>query len=133
MVELSFITLTLGIAAVLALILGIVGLYGVLSYAVAERTREIGVRMALGAAARRVQLMIVGQGAQVLGVGIAVGVGIALLATRALGAMLFGVEAFDVGTYLGVSAVMVLVGLAASYLPARRASSVDPMESLRTE
>ncbi len=133
MMQLSFITLTIGIAAALALILGVVGLYGVLPYAVAERTREIGVRMALGAAARRVQLMIVGQGARVLAVGIAIGAGIALAATRALGTLLFGVSAFDVGTYLGVSAVMVVVGLAASYLPARRASRVDPMESLRTE
>ena len=133
MVQLSFTSLTLGIASVLALVLGVVGLYGVLSYSVAERTREIGVRMALGAAARRVRLMVVGQGARVLAVGIAIGVAVALVATRALGALLFGVEAFDAGTYLGVSAVMVLVGLAASYLPARRASSVDPMESLRTE
>jgi putative ABC transport system permease protein len=133
MVQLSFITLTIGIASVLALILGLVGLYGVLSYAVAERTREIGLRMALGAAAARVRLMVVGQGARVLAVGIALGAGLAFVATRTLGALLFGVEAFDVGTYLGVSLVMVLVGLAASYLPARRASSVDPMVALRTE
>ncbi len=123
----------IGIASLLALILGVVGLYGVLSYAVAERTREIGVRMALGAAARRVQLMIVRQGARVLAAGIVLGVAIALMATKALGTLLYGVEAFDVTTYLGVSALMVLVGLAASYLPARRASSVDPMVSLRTE
>ncbi|MEM7350170.1 MAG: FtsX-like permease family protein, partial [Acidobacteriota bacterium] len=133
MMQLSFTTLTLGIASVLALLLGVVGLYGVLSYAVAERTREIGLRMALGAAARQVRLMIVGQGARVLALGIAIGAGIALVATRALGSLLFDVEAFDVGTYLGVSALMVLVGLAACYLPARRASNVDPMVSLRTE
>ncbi len=133
MVQLSFTLLTIGILSVLALILGVVGLYGVLSYAVAERTREIGLRMALGAAARRVRLMIVGQGARVLAAGIAIGAVIAFGATRALGTLLFGVEAFDAGTYLGVSAVMVLVGLAASYLPARRASGVDPMVSLRTE
>ena len=133
MVQLSFTTLMIGIASVLALILGVVGLYGVLSYSVAERTREIGVRMALGAAAMRVRLMIVGQGARVLAAGIAIGTAIAWVATRALGTLLFGVEAFDVGTYLGVSAVMVLVGLAASYLPASRASRVDPMVSLRTE
>ena len=133
MVRLSFTSLTLGIASVLALILGVVGLYGVLSYSVAERTREIGVRMALGAAARRVRLMIVGQGARVLAAGIVAGVVIAWVATRALGTLLFGVEAFDAGTYLAVASVMVLVGLAASYLPARRASSVDPMVSLRSE
>ncbi len=133
MLQLSFTALTLGLASVLALILGVVGLYGVLSYAVAERTREIGLRMALGAAAMRVRLMVVGQGARVLAAGIVIGAGIAFVATRALGTLLFGVEAFDVGTYLGVSAVMVLVGLAASYLPARRASRVDPMVALRTE
>jgi len=133
MVRLSFTALTLGIASVLALILGVVGLYGVLSYAVAERTREIGLRMALGAAARRVRLMIVGQGARVLAAGIVIGAVVAFLATRTLGNLLFGVEAFDLGIYLGVSTVMVIVGLAASYLPAMRASSVDPMVALRAE
>lgn len=133
MVQLSFTTLTLGIASMLALILGVVGLYGVLSYAVAERTREIGLRMALGAAARQVRWMVVGQGARVLAVGVMIGVGIAAVASRALRAQLFEIEAFDPGTYLGVSALMVFVGLAATYLPARRASTVDPMESLRSE
>lgn len=133
MVQLAFTSLTLGVAAAMALILGIVGLYGVLSYAVAERTREIGLRMALGAAAQRVRLMVVGQGARVLGVGVAVGAVIAFLVTRSLDSLLFGVEAFDLGTYFGVSALLVVVGLAATYLPARRASKVDPMESLRSE
>ncbi len=133
MTSLTFTMMTLGIASALALILGLVGLYGVLSYAVAERTREIGLRMALGAAARQVRLMIVAQGARVLAVGIAMGAILALAATRLLGSLLFGVEAFDPATYLLVAAVMVSVGLAAAYLPARRASAVDPMESLRSE
>ena len=133
MVQLSFTTLTLGIASVLALILGVVGLYGVLSYSVAERRREIGLRMALGAEAGRVRQMIVSQGARVLAIGIAIGLVAALAATRALAALLFDVDAFDLGTYLAVSLLMILVGLAASYLPARRASSVDPMESLRAD
>ncbi len=133
MAQLSFTTLTLGIAAGLALILGLVGLYGVLSFAVAERTREIGLRMALGAAASRVRRMIVGQGAKVLAVGLALGITAAIFATRALGTLLFGVEPFELGTYAGVTALMALVGLAACYLPARRASRVDPMVSLRSE
>jgi predicted permease len=133
MVTLSFTMLTLGIASLLSLFLGVVGLYGVLSYGVAERTREIGVRMALGAEASRVRRMIVNQGARVLAVGIAIGMAIALFLTRALGALLFGVEAFDPSTFLGVSVMMVLVGLAASYFPARIASKVDPIVSLRAE
>lgn len=133
MVQLSFTALTLGIAAVLALILGVVGLYGVLSYAVAERTREIGLRMALGAPARRVRLMIVGQGTRVVVAGIVVGALTALVGTRALGSLLFETAPFELTTYVGVSAAMVVVGLLATYLPARRASRVDPMVSLRAD
>ncbi len=133
MVELSFTTLMLGIVSTLALILGAIGLYGVLSYVVAQRTREIGIRMALGAEAARVQRMVVAQGARVLLVGIVVGLGVALAATRALESLLFGVESADVGTFLIMSAALALVGLLATYLPARRASSVDPIESLRAD
>jgi len=125
--------LTLGIASALALILGAVGLYGVLSYIVAERTREIGVRMALGAQAGQVRSMVVAEGARVVGAGMLIGVAVALATTRALTGLLFGVPALDPTTFTGMSATMVLVGLLASYLPARRASNVDPMESLRGE
>ncbi len=133
MVQLSFTMLTLGIVSSLALILGAVGLYGVLSYLVAERTREIGVRMALGAQAGQVRAMVVKQGAVVVGVGVVVGIVGALVSTRALGSLLYGVQAMDLGTFLGMSVSMVLIGLLASYLPARRASNVDPMEVLRGE
>ena len=131
MVRLSFTMLTLGIVSMLALILGAVGLFGVLSYVVAERTQEIGVRMALGAEAKRVQSMVVAQGARVVAIGVAIGLGAAVGATRVLGNLLFGVEAADVGTFLAMSTTMMLVGLLASYMPARRASNVDPIESLR--
>jgi putative ABC transport system permease protein len=131
MMQLSFTMLTLGLASALALLLGAVGLYGVLSYVVAHRTREIGVRMALGAQASRVRAMVVAQGARVVGIGIVIGVAAALAFTRLLGSLLFGVTALDAPTFAGVSAFMVATGLLASYLPARRASKVDPIESLR--
>ncbi|HKV73281.1 MAG TPA: FtsX-like permease family protein, partial [Gemmatimonadales bacterium] len=133
MVPLTFTMMTLGVLAVLALILGAVGLYGVLSYIVAERTREIGVRMALGARAGQVLQMVVAQGARVVALGIAIGIVVALASTKALGSMLFGVEALDWATFVGMSLGMIVVGLLASYLPARRASNVDPIESLRYE
>jgi predicted permease len=131
MLNLSFTMLTLGVAAALALILGAVGLYGVLSYGVAQRTKEIGVRMALGAQASQVRGLIVRQGIRVVAIGIAVGVAVAFAATRALGSLLFGVAALDVATFAGMAGAMVAVGLLSSYLPARRASNVDPLVSLR--
>jgi putative ABC transport system permease protein len=131
MMQLSFTLLTLGIVSALALILGAVGLYGVLSYVVAQRTREIGVRMALGAEAGRVRRMVVAQGARVVAVGVVIGVAVALAGTRALGSLLFGVQAVDVLTFVAMSASMIGIGLLASYVPARRASRVDPIESLR--
>ncbi len=131
--DLSFTTLTLTMVSLLALILGVVGLYAALSYVVAERTREIGVRMALGAQPDRVRRMVVAQGGQVVAAGVAAGLIAALFSTRALGRLLFGVETFDLTIFAGVSAGMLLAGLIASYLPARRASSVDPIISLRAE
>jgi putative ABC transport system permease protein len=131
MAQLSFIMLTLGIASVLTLVLGALGLYGVLSYVVAQRTQEIGVRLALGARAHQIHRMVVGQGARVVVLGVGLGVIVASGATRALGSFLFEFEAVDTATFFMMSAAMLCVGLLASYLPARRASNVDPIESLR--
>jgi putative ABC transport system permease protein len=133
MVELSFTTLMLGIVSTLALILGAIGLYGVLSYVVAKRTREIGVRMALGAQARRVQRMVVAQGARVVALGVIVGLAAAVATTRVLEGLLFGVGSADPETFVAMSLALLTIGLLASYLPARRASNVDPIESLRSE
>jgi predicted permease len=133
MADLSFTMLTLAIAAGLALLLGAVGLYGVLSYIVAQRTREIGIRMALGAQARELRRMVVAQGGKVALIGVVIGIAGAVLATRVLNTLLFGVRAMDVVTFTAMSALMLAVALIASYIPARRASAVDPMQSLRTE
>jgi ABC-type antimicrobial peptide transport system permease subunit len=131
--SLTFTMLMVGIAAGLALILGAVGLYGVLSYGVTRRTREIGVRMALGAEGGVVRRMVVAQGGRVALIGVAVGVLASIGLTRYLENLLFGVEPLDVLTFAAVSVVMVGVALLASYLPARRASLVDPVVALRAE
>jgi hypothetical protein len=133
MVQLSFTTLTLGVVSSLALILGAVGLYGVLAYVVAERTREIGVRMALGATAGAVRRMVVAQGAKVVLIGAVIGVAAALLSTRALGTLLYGVNAVDPAVFVAMPLALIAIGMLASYLPARRASLVDPTESLRSD
>ena len=132
-VEFTFTMLTLGIAAMTGLLLGAVGLYGVLSYAVTLRVREIGVRLALGASPGRVMRSIVGQGVFVAGIGLAIGlVGVYGL-TRLLGSLLYQTDALDVSTFAGMSAALFVVALLASYLPARRAAGVSPLESLRAE
>jgi ABC-type antimicrobial peptide transport system permease subunit len=131
--RLSFTMLTLAVAAGLALILGAVGLYGVLSYVVSRRTREIGIRMALGAQARELRRMVVAQGGRVTLIGVVIGIIAALAATRVLESLLFGVGAMDVMTFTLMSALMLAVAVLASYIPARRASAVDPMVSLRSE
>jgi ABC-type antimicrobial peptide transport system permease subunit len=131
MVQLSFTMLTLGVVSALAMLLGAVGLYGVLAYVVAERTREIGVRMALGATASAVRRMVVAQGAKVVLAGVGVGVAAALASTRLLEALLYEVDALDPLVFGAMSIMMIGIGLLASYVPARRASNVEAIESLR--
>jgi predicted permease len=131
--ELSFTMFTLGMAALLALVLGAVGLYGVLSYSVAQRTQEIGVRMALGAQASQVLGMVVREGARTQLVGLFIGLVGAAALTRVLQGLLFGVEALDPLTFVATSAVLLGVGLLAAYLPARRAARLDPVASMRAE
>lgn len=130
MASLSFTMLMLGIAAALATILGAVGIYGVLSYLVTQRKREIAVRMALGAEPPGLRRMVVLQGGRVALIGVALGVLVALGVTRYLAALLFNVQPLDASTFVIMSSLMLAVALLASYVPARRASAVDPMESL---
>jgi ABC-type antimicrobial peptide transport system permease subunit len=117
----------------LALILGAVGLYGVLSYVVAERTREIGVRMALGATAGAVRWLVMSQGTKVVLAGLALGVAAAVASTRLLGTLLFNVQAMDPFVFAAMALLMTAIGMLATYMPARRASKVDPMVSLRSD
>jgi putative ABC transport system permease protein len=133
MIQLSFTMLTLGVVAALALILGAVGLYGVLSYVVAQRTREIGVRMALGATAAAVRRQVVSQGASVALIGVVIGIAGALASTRFLAALLYDVRAVDPLVFAVMALVMIAIAALASYMPARRASSVDPIQALRSD
>jgi predicted permease len=133
MAALSFTMLTLAIAAGVALMLGAVGLYGVLSYVVSQRRREIGIRMALGAQGAAVRRLIVVQGVSVAMIGVALGLIAAFALTRVLDSLLFGVEAIHVATFVAMSGVMAAVAVLASYGPARRASGADPITALRAE
>ncbi len=133
MAKLSFTMLNLFIAATLALVLGAVGIYGTISYLVSRRTREIGIRMALGALAADVRRMVVMQGARVALVGVVIGLLAAVFLARSLESLLYEVEARDPLVFATVSLIMLGVALMASYVPARRASAVDPVEAIRVE
>ena len=118
---------------VLALALAAVGLYGVVSYSVARRTREIGIRMALGADGPCVVRLLVARGLKLVVLGGALGLALAVVATRLLGRLLFEINALDPLTFLGVPFVLGTAALLAAYLPARRASRVHPVTALRTD
>ncbi|HEX2122211.1 MAG TPA: ABC transporter permease [Thermoanaerobaculia bacterium] len=123
----------LSLFAALGLLLASLGIYGVLSYTVTQRTHEMGIRMALGADPREVLGLVVRDGVKVAAIGVLAGIAIALPATRLLGALLYGVEASDPIVFATVAATLALIALAASYVPARRATRVDPMIALRPE
>jgi predicted permease len=133
MAQTSFALVMLGIAAGVALLIGVVGIYGVIAYAASQRTREIGVRMALGAQTGDVRKMFLRQGLSLTAIGIALGIGVAVMLTRVMSAFLFGVGPMDPMTYAAVSGVLAAVALFATYLPARRASRVDPIVALRAD
>jgi putative ABC transport system permease protein len=119
--------------AVLALALALIGAYGVTSYLVSQRTREIGVRIALGAEPSQISRLVVREGMVVAGTGVAVGVGAALLTTRLASSLLYGVSARDPLTIGGVAAALLIVSALANYVPARRASHIDPLSALRQD
>jgi putative ABC transport system permease protein len=119
--------------ALLGLILGAVGIYGIVSYSVTQRTHEIGIRMALGATARNVLSLIVKNGLALVLTGIVIGVGSAFMLTRFLATLLFGVQPTDSVTFLVVSAVFFVIAMIAALIPALRATRVDPLIALRYE
>jgi len=129
----SFTVLLLGIASGIALILGTVGIYGVISYVVSRRSQEIGVRMALGAPSRLVLRQVVGHGMFLTGIGVAVGLVGSWGVSRVLVSLLFGVSSTDPLTYAGTTVALSLVALLASWIPARRAARIDPVQALRYE
>jgi ABC-type antimicrobial peptide transport system permease subunit len=116
-----------------ALVLAAIGLFGVISYAVSERTHEIGIRMALGADPRQVLRLVVGQGMTLALIGLLVGLPLALGMGRAVGGLLYGVAPNDFATFAGVAVVLAAVAMVSCYIPARRAMRVDPMVALRHE
>jgi len=129
----SFALVMLGIAGATALVLGIIGIYGVISYAVSQRTREIGIRVALGAQRRDIIRIVMAQGGTVALVGIGLGLAASFGLTRLMATMLFGVSATDPLTFAAVALILLAVALLACYVPARRAMRVDPMVALRHE
>jgi putative ABC transport system permease protein len=133
MARTSFTLVMLGVAGAMALLLGTVGLYGVIAYSVSQRTREIGIRLALGAQQQQVTGMFVRHGLWLAGVGVACGLGAAIPLMRLMSALLFEVKPIDPFTYGVVSIGLVATGALASYLPSRRVASVDPVGALRAE
>ncbi|MGA7652170.1 MAG: FtsX-like permease family protein, partial [Terracidiphilus sp.] len=121
------------IFALLALLLACIGLYGLLSYEVARRTRELGIRIALGARKWELMRLVVRRGLLLALAGAVLGIGVAMAVTRLMAAMLYGVRPYDPATFAGVSILLVLVALAACSIPARRATRIDPMVALRDE
>jgi putative ABC transport system permease protein len=128
-----FSMILLGVFAGLALVLSSVGIYGVISYLVGQRTREIGIRVALGARRTDVLRLVLGHGVKMVLIGVAIGLLASLGLTRLMADMLYGVSPVDPLTFLGVALILTFVALAACYIPARRAMRVDPMVALRYE
>jgi len=133
MARTSFTVVMLGIAGAMALLLGLIGIYGVISYAVSQRTREVGIKMALGAQTAGLIRMFVGQGLLLAALGVGIGLAAATALTRLMQTLLFNTSTMDPVTYVAVALVLLFVAILASYIPARRVTAVNPVEALRTE
>jgi ABC-type antimicrobial peptide transport system permease subunit len=133
MARTSFTLIMLAVAGAMALLLGVAGIYGVIAYSVSQRTREIGIRMALGAQRSEVTGMFVRYGIRLVGVGLACGLVAAILLTRLMTSLLFGISALDPVTYVLVCLSLVAAAALASYLPALRATTVNPVTALRAD
>jgi ABC-type antimicrobial peptide transport system permease subunit len=131
--RISFTLVMLGIAGTMAFVLGIIGIYGVISYAVLQRTREIGIRLALGEQTGRLRWMFIRSALMLTGIGVAIGLAAAAGLMQLMKSLLFGVSPLDPFTYVSVLIVLAASAVLASYLPARRAASVNPVEALRAE
>ena len=133
MARTSFTLVMLAIAGAMALLLGVFGIYGVISYAVSQRRREIGIRLALGAQAPDIRGLFVRRGLILAGIGVAIGLGGAAGFTRLMRSLLFGISPLDPITFTAMPVVLAAAAVLASYLPARRAVAVDPVETMRAE
>ena len=133
MARTSFTLVLLAIAASMALLLGVIGIYGVLSYAVSQRRREIGIRLALGAQTRAIRALFVRRGLVVASTGVAIGLAGAAAFTRLMESLLFGISPLDPVTFAAMSVVLAVAAVLASYLPTRRAVAVDPVETMKAE
>ena len=121
------------VLAALALALASIGLYSLIAFGVSARRRELGVRVALGAASGDIVRMVVGEGVRIAALGVGAGLLLSAIGTRALGSILFGISPLDLPTLLGAAALLAAIGMAAAYIPARAAARVDPMQALRAE
>jgi ABC-type antimicrobial peptide transport system permease subunit len=133
MARTTFTLVMIGAAASVALLLGAIGIYGVISYMVSLRTREIGVRMALGAQSVQVRRMVVRQGLTLASIGVVIGLAAALALSRLIGSLLYGITPHDPATLASVTVGLLVVSAVASWLPAMRAARIDPIEALRAE
>jgi ABC-type antimicrobial peptide transport system permease subunit len=129
----SFALVMLAIAGGMALLLGVIGIYGVIAYVVSQRTREIGIRSALGAKPQQLKRMFLLHGLKLSGVGVVIGLAAAAALGRSMSSLLFGIEPMDTAAYMTAVGIILAAAAFASYLPARRAATIDPMETLRAE